>query len=482
MPLIIPANSITGGYEVDNSLRFDDGSSDSLSHTQSTPTNADKITFSFWVKLADTLTGGGDRTIIGERTDANNQSYLYFRNDQTLGFYQVQSGSTNFDFRSTRVFRDQSAWYNIVVLFDTAQATSTNRFKIYVNNEEITNWNANTYPSQNDNVRLNGGGETLKIGGDLSQTDCSFYLAEFVYCDGQALDPTSFGEFDEDSGIWKPKAVSGLTFGTNGFYLDFENSGSLGADVSGNGNNFTVNNLTSIDQTTDTPTNNFCTMSTPTWFDGTKANGGLTISTNQTSYRYQPSSIGVSSGKWYWEIKLTTLSDYALMGITDAASPIQVGTNWILGSGAYDYSVVYNTAGGNGHKYNNAGTSPTNTPGAFMGGFAQGNIVMFALDCDNNTLKIGVNDSWSNGSGSTNQTFSTTTAISITASASTNTGVYFPAVGDYGGATSVFDLNFGNAPYTISSGNSDGNSRGNFEYEVPDGYFALCTSNLAEHG
>jgi hypothetical protein len=170
------------------------------------------------------------------------------------------------------------------------------------------------------------------------------------------------------------------------------------------------------------------------------------------------------------------------MGITDAASPIQVGTNWILGSGAYDYSVVYNTVGGNGHKYNNAGTSPTNTPGAFMGGFAQGNIVMFALDCDNNTLKIGVNDSWSNGSGSTNQTFSTTTAISITAPASTNTGVYFPAVGDYGGGTSVFDLNFGNPPFTISSGNSDGNSRGNFEYEVPDGYFALCTSNLAEHG
>jgi hypothetical protein len=88
--------------------------------------------------------------------------------------------------------------------------------------------------------------------------------------DGQALDPTSFGEFDEDTGIWKPIDVSGLTFGTNGFYLDFENSGSLGADVSGNGNNFTVNNLTSIDQTTDTPTNNFCTMSTPTWFDELK--------------------------------------------------------------------------------------------------------------------------------------------------------------------------------------------------------------------
>jgi hypothetical protein len=234
-------------------------------------------------------------------------------------------------------------------------------------------------------------------------------------------------------------------------------------------------------QNIDTPSNVFATMATPTWYDGTIANGGNRVTTNQTSYRYQPSSIGVSSGKWYWEVKLTTRDEYALMGITDAPSPINVGTDWILGSGAYDYSVVYNTAGGDGNKYNNAGTSPTNTPGAFMGGFAQGDIIMFALDCDNNTLKIGTNNLWSNGSGSTNQTFSNTTPISITAPASTNTGFYFPAVGDYGGAISVFDLNFGNGYFgttAVSSAQNPDDGIGIFEYDVPTGYRALCTKSI----
>jgi hypothetical protein len=482
MPLIIPANSITGGYEVDNSLRFDDGSSDNLTRTPSSNGNKQIWTWSGWVKRGAISTWQG----LFQAGSNNNITDIHFYTDDKLYVRDWNGSSLAMYLVTNRLFRDVSAWYHLVVAVDTTQSTASNRVKIYINGTQETSFSTETYPSQNLDTNFNDTshqniiGIAYQIAGSAQYYDG--YMAEVVFIDGTALDPTSFGEFDADSGIWKPKAVSGLTFGTNGFYLDFENSGSLGADVSGNGNNFTVNNLTSIDQTTDTPTNNFCTMSTPTWFDGTKANGGLTISTNQTSYRYQPSSIGVSSGKWYWEIKLTTLSDYALMGITDAASPIQVGTNWILGSGAYDYSVVYNTAGGNGHKYNNAGTSPTNTPGAFMGGFAQGNIVMFALDCDNNTLKIGVNDSWSNGSGSTNQTFSTTTAISITAPASTNTGVYFPAVGDYGGGTSVFDLNFGSPPFTISSGNSDGNSRGNFEYEVPEGYYSLCTANLAEFG
>jgi len=355
--------------------------------------------------------------------------------------------------------------------------------RIYVNGVEETSFANETQPSLNQVSTMNTASKANYIG-SLQGTATFFngYMAEVVLVDGQALDPTSFGDFDGDSPtIWKPKDVSGLTFGTNGFYLDFEDSSSLGNDAAGS-NNFTVNNLTAVDQSTDTCTNNFATMSTPTWYDGTIANGGLTVTTNQTTYRYQTSSIGVSSGKWYWEVKLTTRDEYPLMGITDAPSPVNTGTDWILGSGAYDYSVVYNTAGGDGNKYNNAGESPTNTPGAFMGGFSQGDIIMFALDCDNNTLKIGTNNSWSNGTGSTNQTFANTTAISITAPTSTNTGFYFPAVGDYGGAVSTLDLNFGSPSFTISSGNADANGHGNFEYAVPSGYFSLCTKNLAEHG
>jgi hypothetical protein len=139
----------------------------------------------------------------------------------------------------------------------------------------------------------------------------------------QQLDPTSFGEFDEDSGIWKPIDVSGLTFGTNGFYLDFENSGSLGADVSGNGNNFTVNNLTSIDQTTDTPTNNFATLNSLaiTNAGNTFSEGNLKITTTSGASSYNQATIGVSTGKWFWEVKVVSDTDgsgnYARIGIAD---------------------------------------------------------------------------------------------------------------------------------------------------------------------
>ena len=477
LPTIATGNvgsALAGEYEVANSLRFDSGSSDSLSHLQSTPTNADKITFSFWVKLADTLTGGGDRTIIGERTDADNQSYLYFRNDQTLGFYQVQSNSVNFDFRSTRVFRDTSAWYHIVVLFDTAQATSTNRFKIYVNNEEITNWNANTYPSQNDNVRLNGGGETLKIGGGLSQTDCSFYLAEFVYCDGQALDPTSFGEFDQDTNIWKPIDVSGLTFGNNGFYLDFENSGSLGADVSGNGNNFTVNNLTSIDQSTDTCTNNFATINplenyhTP----HTLSEGNLKQTTASSS-NYAPniSTIALTQGKWYFECKYVSRSNsdnYNLIGVKST----QVTNTNYLGQNQHDYGY-----------YSESGKYYTNNSAVTYGdSYDQGDIIGVYLDLDNNKLYFAKNGTLQNSG----------TGISITDPASTPLGHYFFAVGDYGSSLVIVnDWNFGGTQsFSISSGNTDPNGYGNFEYDPSSGtfdggsksFYALNTKNLAEYG
>jgi hypothetical protein len=258
----------------------------------------------------------------------------------------------------------------------------------------------------------------------------------------------------------------------------------MGLDSSGQTNNFTSGG--NLKQALDTPSNNHATMATPTWYDGTISTGGNSVSTNQTSYRYQTASIGVNKGRWYWEAKLTTLADYALMGITDSPTPSNTGTTWILGSGAYDYSVVYNTAGGNGHEYNNAGTNPTNTPGAWMGAFSQGNIVTFALDLDSATKKfyIGVGGSWANGSGSTNQTFGNASGFSITIPENTDGGFYFPACGDYGGGTSVFDFNFGNGFFgttAISSAGSNGNGS-LFEYDVPSGYYALNTKNLNTHG
>jgi len=448
-----------------------------LTRTPSSSGSNTTWTFSAWIKRSDL----GLDTVpfaTGYSSPQIDESIINIGADDQLRFDININDATDVRVKSARKLRDTSGWYHIVVACDTTQGTASDRIKFYINGELETNLSNTDYPTQNQSTFFGDTSKEQKIGLQPRTSNYLFgVISHLHFCDGTAYDATAFGETDAN-GVWKINTSPSVTYGTNGFFI-LKNGNSV-TDQSGNGNNWTVGGGT-LTNTEDSPSNVFATMATPTWYDGTIANGGLTITTNQTSYRYQPSSIGVSSGKWYWEVKLTTRDNYALMGITDAPSPINVGTDWILGSGAYDYSVVYNTGGGDGHKYNNAGTSPTNTPGAFMGGFAQGDIIMFALDCDNNTLKIGTNDLWSNGSGSTNQTFANTTAISITAPASTNTGFYFPAVGDYGGAISVFDLNFGNGYFgttAVASAGTNASGNGIFEYDVPTGYTALCTKGL----
>jgi hypothetical protein len=260
MPLIIPSNSISaGGYEVDNSLRFNDGSSDYLSRTPSA-SNRKTYTISTWIKRGELSSVQNIFTAGVSGRDGG----LRWLGDNKLSFYQWD-GSSSYDFslETNAMYRDVSAWYHIVVAVDTTQGTASNRLKLYVNGEQITSLQASSYPSLNFDTLINNNNAHYISGAvDTTYGTRRFdgYMAEVCFIDGTALDPTSFGEFDEDSGIWKPIDVSGLTFGTNGFYLDFEDSAALGDDVSGNGNDFTVNNLTAIDQTTDTPTNNFATL------------------------------------------------------------------------------------------------------------------------------------------------------------------------------------------------------------------------------
>jgi hypothetical protein len=288
------------------------------------------------------------------------------------------------------------------------------------------------------------------------------------------LDPTSFGEFDEDSGIWKPIDVSGLTFGTNGFYLEFKDSSALGDDTSGNGNDFTVNNLTSIDQTTDTCTNNFATMNplnVPTSNAPTFSEGNLKTVCGTTGGAYMGSAtMGVSSGKWYVEMKVKTV-DSVLAGISANASE-DARDNVYPGQQGDSVGILLS----DGQKYINDSGS---TYGASL---SANDILQIALDLDNNNVYFGVGGQWGDGSGSWDQS-SPSSAISITTPSSTTDGFYFFSVGDGGGILAGdVEWNFGNPPYTISSGNTDGNGYGNFEYAVPSGYYALNTKNLAEYG
>ena len=434
-------------------------------------TTVNTYTFSAWIKL-------------GTLSSANNTYQVLFSsgNQNILGIYGGSTTSGHnalYHYNNTNLWwtnnllRDTSAWYHVVAKVSSGTVTT------YINGVQ-TSYATSTFSLG-----------ALETTADKTCVGCyapsatSFFrgsMANVEFVSGTALGPEYFGSTDTATGIWKPGGSSAISdYGADGFKLKMDTT-SPGADTSGKGNTFTASGTPTLTQ--GSPSNVWANMATPTWYDGTIANGGNTVSTNQSNYRYQTSSIGVTKGKWYWEVKLSTAADYALMGITCDPNPTNTTSNWILGSGASDYSVVYNTAGGNGNKYNNAGTSPTNTPGAFMGGFAAGNIIMFALDCDNNTLKIGTNNSWSNGSGSTNQTFSNTTPISITDPTATNTGFYFASVGDYGGGTSVFQFNFGEGFFatTAAGTQADDNGQGLFAYDVPAGYYALNTKNLEAYG
>ncbi len=310
----------------------------------------------------------------------------------------------------------------------------------------------------------------INLGRDL-ETSSDFidmYLAEFVFIDGQQLAPTSFGEFDEDSGIWKPIDVSGLTFGTNGFYLDFEDSSALGNDAAGS-NNFTVNNLTAIDQSTDTCTNNFATMNPLDnyYANSTFSEGNLHVLTNASNYSFNTSTFAVSSGKWYWEVKIgsnTTVNN--MFGIADRVATSSTQT---VGTFTTSYSLL-----GTGRLYQNNSTTDS-----WGSSYTTDDIMSVALDLDNNRLFFAKNGTFQNSGDPT----SSTGAISITAAASTSNGVYFPAFGDFSGSDDTdWLVNFGSPPYAISSGNTDGNGYGNFEYAVPSGYYSLNTKNLAEYG
>ena len=437
MPLILGANSVSG-YTVKNSLRFNSGSSDYLSRTPASTTNRRTFTFSGWVKRGNS---GVDTTILGT-SDTTAALYNLFairftsadefrvsQSDNTGGV--ALGGSTN------ALYRDPSAWYHIVVAIDTTQASSSNGFKCYINGSQVT-FQSVGY-TQNLDTSINSTSFANYIGRSSSispQRYFSGYQSEVYFIDGQQLTPSSFGETDTDTGIWKPKAYTG-TYGTNGFYLQFKNSASLGTDSSGNGNNWTVNNLTSIDQTTDTPTNNFCTINPlDTNTSVTLSQGNLKQVCSSTSNDLAYATIGVAKGKWYWEIKIIDVDD------------IDGGT--FIGGNTFRLAMNGTLTG-----LTASGTAPS--------GFADGDYMAIGLDVDNARIQFYKN-------GSVNGDYCTIT------------GTFDFIIPRNGNNRHDFEFNFGNPPFTIASGNTDGAGYGNFEYAVPSGYYALCTKNLANFG
>ena len=470
MPIIIPANSAaSGGFEVANSVRFNGGSNDHLKRTLGTATNVKKFTMSWWFKGTGIATGSMFEAASG---NVQNGAFVYLKLDDIL-IDSIVGNSETMKLVPTAHYSDYAAWYHFCLAVDVTLGTAADRNKLYINGERVTSFVTQTNAGQNAARMFNTAIEHLigidvyNSGGSLA-TPFNGYMSEFVFIDGSQEDPTSFGEFDEDSNIWKPIDVSSLTFGNNGFYLNFSNSGNLGEDFSGNDNDFTVVNLAATSQTTDTCTNNFATLNTLDDFyaSSTLSEGNLTLVGGGTNASMN-ATVGLDRGKWYWETRVNDWqgANNSAIGISSEAA---TATN-------YEF---YNQSGNNtGYGYYSNGSVYGNggTPASGYGSASGTHIIGVALDLDNNKIAWSYDGTFQ---GSANPATGAN-MIAITAPSSLLTGLYFPAFTQKS-QTKTFNVNFGNPTFAISSGNADDNNRGKFEYDVPAGFLSLCTANLSE--
>ena len=468
MPLILSGNVATATaattYDVANSVRFNGADSPALKrNSMGTATNRKKWTLSMWVKRSTT-----DQRMLASFDGA--KSYFQFQSGGQLEINDVPGSSFNYRLVTNAIYRDITSWMHIVVAYDSTQGTDTNRIKLYVNGEQPSLGTA-TYPDQNFEPEVNSTG-SHKYGSYDDSTDFAFdgYFAEIVFIDGTQYQASDFGEFDEDSPrIWKPKDPSGLTFGTNGHYLDFETSGTLGNDANG-GTDFDANNLVALDQMTDTPTNNFATLNplfTPT--TSTCSDGNLTLDDPGSGWSWKPSTICPSKGKWYFEVKSGNGSDpiYVVIGVTPQQSWPDMEDE-VIGAGANSEAESV----GMGHSGNVVkGNSTQYTSSSF----SHTDIFCCAVDLDNRKIYFRKNgDAWLN-SGNPTSGATGTGAVSLSTT-----------INDWAlccsGTQKTFINYGGGCNFTISSGNADGNGYGNFEFAPPSGYLALCTKNLGSDG
>ena len=482
MSIIIPANTLAGGFDVDNSLRFERASNDALNITPSNASNRKTFTVSAWIKKVD-LTSNTTTTIISARVDGSNNFDLSFEDDFKLRC-KIEISDDNYFLRSTALYRDLSAWYHVVLAVDTTQATDTNRVKLYVNGVILSSFATSTFPDRNADTSFNNT-NVHQIGGTGTGGQTSMYLSEMVVIDGQALAATSFGEFDEDSGIWKPIKVSGLTFGTNGFYLEFKQAGTgtnasgMGADTSGNTNHLAVANLTAVDQSTDTCTNNFATFNslTPSLQSGgvvaySEGNTKIVTAYSNTNYLRYPqayTTLGVTTGKWYAEFKIGAIGS-AGVGIANTGEfGSDVTTNPF--AGAADSGAVYT----NGGEYR-SGIAEAGSQGTYT----ENDIIGCALDMDNLAIYWHKNGTYINSGNPTSG--SSKTGARAVQNPTTPGGFYVFTAGADNTGVATIEINLGSPSYSESGGETDGGGIGNFNQAVPSGYFALCTKNLAKHG
>ncbi len=463
------ASGSSSSHTIDQSIRFNDDDSAYMQRTHGAGGNVDKWSLSFWFKRANL---GTDQYVFGSGANTSNTSDINFNTSDQLTFWSY-IGAYQTRLITTQVFRDPSAWYHCVVVYDSGNAVSTERAKIYINGARVTSFGTETYPSQNQDGIV-GSNVNIGFGRYISNGSNYFdgYLAEMNYVNGSALDPSSFGEYN-DSGIWISKEYSG-SYGTGGFFIDGRDSADLGDDESGNGNDLTTSGLASHDQVLDSPTNNFCVLNAVS-----KPQYGSYMDRNVTGVNLQVTENGdgavgsfgfgnfkVKSGKWYYEIYTNTLPagnafSFGWIDAENAETATDSGASWkLLGiNQRSDYSIWQHGM--------NVSTATGGT--SFSGNHTLG----VFTDFDNNIMTIT-----KNGSAYITKDFDSTSPTYLL------NGVYhLPQM--YWGAdgASLCTFNFGQDSTfngSISAGgNADENGYGNFKYSVPSGALAMCSKNFS---
>ena len=467
----------TGPYQIDNSVKMEPDNSEKLSRSQTTGTNRKKFTVSFWVKRTEL---GAMMVLAIAEGSGNDISFLNFESDNALRFRDTASASNQCILETNRLFLDTSAWYHIVLRVDTTDSTADDRTRIYVNGVQETSFSARTNFDQNDDTFWGYNGGALTWGNALNEANYfGGYVADAYYIDGQSLAPTSFGEFDDDSGIWIPKNASGLSVGNNGYYLDFKDAANLGNDASG-GTDFTETNIAASDQGTDTPTNNFATLAlqvragTSSEIAPVREGGTYMKQDGVNQFIDFFGTIGVTQGKWYWEVYVPSRSaSYGLLNYIGLHSmkTIPVGgaatggtsqCNYVLHYGDYNATVNGTNSGQN----TAAGLPSYGTDGA-------GKTFGIAFNADDGQITFYANNTRIGNAG--------IDIFDLHDDMAAGTFVH-PFIQVYDNNLYV---NFGGCSFWASPTDydeTDANGYGSFAYAPPSGYYALCTKNLAEFG
>ena len=432
-----------------------------------TPTteNINKLTLSCWVKRGSL----GSTQRIFSNTSSEYLFYRFESSDQFRFTIVVDGGETTI--KTNRLFRDTNAWYHLVVRWDTTQSTEADRIKLYVNGVQETSFNLATYPALNSTSDMFNSGTPFEIGrydganneyfvGSMSHLHC---------CSGYAYDASYFGSTDSTTGEWKINTSPSVTYGTNGFFI--LKDGNSVTDQSPNTNNFTVGGGT-LTKTEDCPSNVFATIN-PLSRNATSANNNtLSYGNNRQTtmsisgvYTPSPSTLGMTSGKYYAEMKVDTMPGNCFVGIDgDASNTVRQGINMGSSPNAYCYAQW-------GGKYHN-GTSVANAGATF----GAGDIVGIAVDLDNNKLYFSKNGTWQNSGDPTSGSTGTGAFYTIASADSTAEGAYFfEACNNDHTGNGIFDWNFGNGYFgttAVSSAGTNASGIGIFEYDVPTGYTA----------